>query len=316
MSSEPAPPPPAGQPAVTHFAFSHRALTLEGVTFTLSPRSRQPVMQIAMGDIKGTIDLARIAETFQIAVGSADDRLLKIVERSLRHVHQIRNGDRIPNEILDGTASWPINDRHRRLAALKVADMVIRQILGGAQAELPGDDATDQVRSRIKEAAGDVAEKIGLPRSRDWEALDRIETLTNEMAFIEALRDYWNPLFDMPRKLRDVQKANRRDRDLSDQLGSALSLIKAPVAQIRAIFDDVDRTIADPVAAFSRYEQTLKVLRARRDSLHFETLRWGEVPGTWRALRTDDDAGVVQASRLYRFLVQNYMRTTAWVGAG
>lgn len=87
------------------FIFQNKALTLEGSAFVLSPCSDRPVLKVDIGDERGTIPLAAVKQTFGIASDSEDARLLQLVEKSLRFVRLIRHGDKIPSEILDGTAS-------------------------------------------------------------------------------------------------------------------------------------------------------------------------------------------------------------------
>ena len=56
--------------------------------------------------------------------------LLDVVEKGLRFVHEIRPGDSIPSELLDGTASWRVEERHRRRARGRLMAQLIAWTAG------------------------------------------------------------------------------------------------------------------------------------------------------------------------------------------
>ena len=58
---------------------------------------------------------------FDLGDESNDAKLLDSVAKSLKYVKQIRPNDLIPQEILDGTASWSVEDRHRAVARDRLA---------------------------------------------------------------------------------------------------------------------------------------------------------------------------------------------------
>jgi len=311
--------PPAEKPAaVAVFEFAHPALRLPGACFTLKPGSMEAVMQVPLGDSAGTVPLRQVQATFGIAGDSPDGMMLRRVEAALRHVRLIRHGDRIPTEIVDGTASWAVDPRHVEMAAMRIAGPLFRSLGRGSLAALDagGADAAEVTKRQVRDVAGEIAARCGIAPEAKLEVVDRIELLIAEMAFIEGLRDFYKPVFDMPRKLREIGRRNSRDRDFADQLKSTQSLLKPPLGRLQAALDEADRQVADPFSAVTHHAKTIRTLRQLRDMLHFETLRWEELPGRWQHLRTDRDEAAFEAVRLNRFASMNFYSVKSWAGAG
>lgn len=290
------------------FIFQNKALTLEGSAFVLSPCSDRPVLKVDIGDVRGTIPLAAVKQTFGIASDSEDARLLQLVEKSLRFVRLIRHGDKIPSEILDGTASWSVEDRHRDLAWLKVATTILGHL--GVQGAIVS--GTVEAKTNLRQAADTLAGRLGLPVERRQEVLDRLEVVANDLAYIEALRDFYKPLFDIPRKLREIGKGASRDPEFAFDVKRATDLIATPIGQIRSALDSLDDLLADPVAALKAYEKTLKAIRGRRDALHVQSFDWRNLLPLWRDLDTQGDEVGSAVGRLCRFLIPRYLQTKVW----
>lgn len=301
-------PPPAGKPVA--FIFKHKALSMEGTVFALHPTTGEAVMRVDLGDTRGSVPLAQVRTTFQIPAASEDARLLSLVEKSLRHVRIIRPGDRIPSEILDGSASWTIDDRHREMAYLKLSTALLSRL--GVEA---GAAESEQAKGQIKERGDALARLVGLPEDRRQEVVDRVEMLANELAFIEALRDFWKPLFDLPRKLRDLGKQATLDREFSDEIRRVQGLLKSPVDETRAALDAVDERLADLAKALTEFERTVKLIRGRRDGLHARSLEWAPLLETWKAIRVERGEGALAVGPLYRFLAPRYLNTKVWAGS-
>jgi hypothetical protein len=99
----------------THFVFEHKVFQVPSVFFALT-QDRKPAMHIDYGDLRAAIELRSVRSGFGIPAYSPDDVMLGTVEGSLRFVHRIRPNDSIPREVLDGTASWAIDDSHHQTA--------------------------------------------------------------------------------------------------------------------------------------------------------------------------------------------------------
>jgi len=311
------PDPRAGGTAAL-FTFDHPALRLESAFFTLQLGTREPIMRVRLGQTDGTVPLRQVMATFDIKPDSPDGLMLRRVEAALRYVPTIRHGDTIPTEIVDGTASWSIDPKHKEMAALRIAGTLFRTIgrTDLAALEGDGDEVAEAARRHVKDVAADIARRSGLPEDDRMAVVERVEALIGEFAYIEALRSYWKPLFDMPRKLREIVKLNQRDRDFTGQMATAQNLLKAPTQQTSKRLEEADRLVEDPFKAIRDHAKVLKRLRQLRDVLHGESLRWGDIPATWGGLRTTTDAAGSEALRLSRFLSTNFYNVKSWAGGG
>ncbi len=90
----------------THFAFEHKVFRLDGCYFTADSNGDKPKFLMPLGDEMAAIAIATLRQEFGIAEDSNDGQLLDTVAKSLKYVQQIRPNDLIPQELLDGSASW------------------------------------------------------------------------------------------------------------------------------------------------------------------------------------------------------------------
>jgi hypothetical protein len=100
----------------THFDFQARVFQAPGACFVLNGKDKEPMFAVDMGTGLGYISLKDLRRTFHIAEGSHDDKLIASAAAGLRFVPDIRPGDEIPNEILNGTASWTVARKHKQIA--------------------------------------------------------------------------------------------------------------------------------------------------------------------------------------------------------
>ncbi|MFM2044661.1 MAG: hypothetical protein RLY86_3237 [Pseudomonadota bacterium] len=290
------------------FDFQHGVLTMAGSVFTWPAASDRPMLQVRYGDVCGSVSLDQVRTTFGIKADSPDGRLLSLVERSLRHVQSIRPGDRIPSEILDGTASWTVEDRHRDMAWLKLTTALLAQ-LGVTNLTVA---ETEQAKAELRRSADVLAARIGLPPGSREEAVDRAERLAAELGYIEALRDFYKPLFELPWKLKEIQKANGRDQQITYDTKRTQELLKVPMGRIRAALDSVDARMADLVTALAEPDKTVKLIRSRRDVLHYQSMDWQAILTTWRTLRPATNEAILSIAELIRFLSLRFVQVKSW----
>lgn len=310
----------SGTSKFTIFDFQHKALRLPKSYFMLAPLTHEPVYHVDIGDTRGVIPLSGLRGTFGIQDDSDDAQLLDIVANSLKHVRLIRHGDVVPREILDGSASWPIEDHHRQRAQARIIASVLAAITGQGGAAL---DATrlnalaedSEAKQMVRDRAADMAKLIGIPEERSSEVLDRIEMLAGELGFIEALRDYFQAAFDIRSKLQSAAR-RIRDRDSIQEVKRVNQLLKAPLDALERAFDEVDAQTGEAVPALRSLEKIIQLVRRRRDELHFASMDWEDVLKVWREL--DPDTGNPQSAvkQLYRFLAQRNLAAQVWVGPG
>lgn len=305
---------------ITVFDFSHQALRLPNAYFTLLPPLHDPVYKVEMGETRGTVPLEGLKSMFGIADSSPDGVLLATVSASLRHVRVIRHGDAVPNEILNGTASWPIEEHHRQRAEARIIASVLAALTGGGGAgmdavRLNALSVDDETRQTVRERAADMARLISLPPERAPDVLDRIQMLAGELGFIEALRDWFTIAFDLRQKL---PRASRRirDRDAIQEVKRVTQLLKEPLAALQRSFDEVDAQTGEAVPALRSLDKVIQLVRRRRDELHFASMDWDGPLQGWRDMDPDHGNPAPAIKSLYRFLAQRNLAAQVWVGPG
>ncbi len=97
----------------THFLFEHKVFTLKGARFALTEDGSTPAFHVELGTLIASLPLGTLRGEFASIAIRRMTSLLTVVEKSLRFVREIRPGDSIPRELLDGTASWSVEERHR-----------------------------------------------------------------------------------------------------------------------------------------------------------------------------------------------------------
>src|SRR5690606_29632766 len=148
----------------THFAFTHKVFAIRNAAFRLS-QQEEPLFHVDLGDLKCGVSLPSLRKEFSITPDSDDGALLALVEKGLRYVKEIRPGDSIPKELLDGSCSWSVEDRHRKLAHNRLTMQLVAWLAGG-QAEtsdaagLEKLAADPETKRRVQQAFAEAAERI------------------------------------------------------------------------------------------------------------------------------------------------------------
>ena len=194
-----------------HFLFEHKVFSIEGCYFAADRTGDNPRFLMPLGEEMAAIAVKDLCQEFGIANDSSDGHLLEIVTGSLKYVKQIRPNDSIPQELLDGSASWSVEDRHRDVAHNRVKIQLATlltgkedQVIDAEQIEQLVDDP--ETKRRVQEAFGLVAEKLGLPPERKQEVVARIEQLGHELAYIEGLRERFESITSLPPKIDRLSK--------------------------------------------------------------------------------------------------------------
>jgi hypothetical protein len=87
------------------FDFQHPELRRPGAVFVRG-NDRTPALKMDFGDLRGSLPLDRLTASLQLPPGAADRGLIALVPDALRYVREIRAGDRMPGELVEGRPSW------------------------------------------------------------------------------------------------------------------------------------------------------------------------------------------------------------------
>lgn len=302
--------PYAGPARSTHFDFQAKVFQAPGACFLLKGKDKAPMFAVEMGAGLGYVSLKDLRSTFLIAAGSHDDKLIEQAAAGLRHVPDIRPGDEIPTEILNGTASWTVARKHKQIARDRIQVQLLswmggKPIVYSNPEELKTIIGAEENKKGLKEAFNKAATALGFDGQPE-KVLDLIETLAREFCYIEALRERSLELKKIQHNL-EVLKRHYNDVRGSADITRVKMLMKRGWNEINGILNNVDAETADVMNALMSLDHVIKAVRRARDSLHFTLMEWDPVIAKWQNLamvRSQDIDRAMLAT--YQFLASRF----------
>jgi len=304
-------PVPAG-PRNTHFDFQARVFQAPGAHFELTGHPKKAMFAVDMGAGSGYISLQHLRSTFHIAPGSHDDQLIDKAEAGLRFVPDIRPGDEIPNEILDGTASWTVARRHKQIARDRLQVQLLSWMSGKPITYASADDLKNIIsdennKKALREAFNKAAAAIGLPAGESEKVLDLIETIAREICYIEALRERSRELLKIRTNIEALIKVYSADQRASADLSRIKALMARAVAETEDMFTNIDAETADVLGAMMSIAEVIRAVRKARDDLHFVLMEWDAVIAKWDKLEMVRSPAIDKAMTVtYQFLAKRF----------
>lgn len=300
------------------FAFQHAVFAIKGSYFRIGADGTTALYYVSLGDTHAAIPTDQLSRSFDIPAASDDARLIGVAAQGLRFVHEIRPGDSIPSELLDGSASWSVTGRHVEAARARFAMQLISWLNGQPMQTLDGHAFADVLddpatRLRVQEAFAAIAQRLGLGADRKQEVVDKIDELTREFSYIEALRSRGFRVRKIGANLKSLANAYRRERALHEEIGRALSLISPPIQKLASLFDQVDANTEDLVALLKKFDETVAYVRRMRDELHQKLMKWDDLAEAWKDASTERSPGNERLIRqTYRFVARYFPQTSDW----
>ena len=302
----------------THFTFEHKIFQVKDARFALTGPDRIPALRMNVGEHEASIPLESLCQEFEIDPESADGQMLNQVAQGLKFVRDIRPGDTIPRELLDGTASWTVDDSHRVIARNKVMVAVAVWVSGKERAKLSPPAiaamlAKPETKKQIETGLDKISLALGMGRGKRQEVLDLIDRLARELAYIEGLRDRYIHASEIVGKLSQVASLYNTDRLFIDEINRVKVLIRPPIKDFREIFAQVDGQTDDVVAMLKAFNRQLIYIREMRDELHQKMLIWDEAIEHWDIdLSYKSKASREAVQFTYRFVAHNFPQSTDW----
>jgi hypothetical protein len=301
----------------THFIFEHAVFRAPQARFTLASDGT-PAMMLRLADLDAVVPIRSLCSEFALDE-NGDSELLELVISGLKHVRTIRPGDSIPREILDGTASWAVEDRHLEIAKGRIT-FQISSWLGGQEQVISDHQSLLQmandpgVKARVNEAFADIAVKLGLPRDHKQDVVDRVDLVVRELAYIEALRDrFRSTLRVIHDKILLFMKIYRRDRTIEEELGRIENLMRRPVNDIGGILEQVDAQCGEIISLLRNLDRQIAFIRESRDELHTRLMLWDDLVPKWLGIPVERSTENELAMKdLYRFLARNFNIEKPW----
>lgn len=302
----------------THFLFEHKVFTLEGCRFVWSRSLDEAVMRFKLGKVEAEVAVDKLGNEFKIDPKSFDGQLLAMVVKGLKYVREIRPGDTIPNELIDGTASWRVDERHYLIAKGRLTVQMVTWLTGGESVvsspeQLEQIEEDPAIKTRVREAFAVIANKLALGGDAEQVVETRIETLAKELSFIEALRERANNLSAIKTGLEVAHRIYKNERNLREEVVRMQTLSLPPLTDIEQRFAQVDAQTGEILVMLSKFDQNIRYIREMRDDLH-QTLRpWDEVLEDWEGVVAEkSQAFELVLKKTYQFLARSYSQAKHW----
>jgi hypothetical protein len=310
-------PPPDQASKSTHFIFDHKLFAIPDCFIAKDPNTDEAGLSLPLGEVRAFLPLVPLMKMFK-DMSEDDIRLLNVAANGLAHVREIRPGDSIPAEILDGSASWSVGPEHldrargQMLAALVAIDgtpLPSAAIESGAKIL----EADPKFASRRDAAFGILAERYGPlgARANVQSVMDRV---ARELSYIEGLRDRYAFVAKVAARIQSASRVYKNAGTLSEEIYRVRILMKAPVDAFNLSFQNVDGQCAEIANVLRKPDEMVSFVRKNRDELHQRLMVWDRLVEQWK----DEDAQK-RSKRLevlllitYRFVARNFPATQEW----
>lgn len=166
---------------------------MEDIYFRLDERTNEAVAVVTLGDEHLVLPFAGLRREFKLDDGP-DGEMLTLLAKGLKYVKGLRVGDPLPPEIITRRASWKPEPRHHQIAYHRLA-MQLLGWLSGDEHIITNPEELLQVagdpnfKRKVNEAFSEAAEHLGLGRENKEQVIGYISSLSDELAYIEAMRD-------------------------------------------------------------------------------------------------------------------------------
>ena len=298
----------------THFLFEHKVFQLKGARFALTEDGSTAAFHVELGTLVASLPLGTVRREFEIDRDCPDDVLLKIVEKSLRFVKEIRPGDSIPRELLDGSASWTVEDRHRTRAKAHLWAKAIgsAETDGAADEVLEAFIARPETKTKLDAAAASIASRLGGQNDAET-VLARIDDLARELAYTEALQERCGEVLAIVPKVNQLARVYRSDRGIVDELSRIRTLLLKPIELYDGIFARLNNQLADVAGAVSLFHDQVDRIRDQRDDIHQSMMLWDPILAAWKGIEmTRCTENETRITELYRFIARHFLTSQAW----
>ncbi len=300
-------------------SFEHKFFTsFEDLYFRLSDAG-EAVVVLKLASNEAVLSFDGIKREFSLKEDSHDFHMLDKVAEGLQFVRGLRPGDRLPKEVTTRQASWEPQDRHRRIAYQRLTMQLVTWLTGNEHVisnvtELAQVADDPQVKKNVQLAFTEAAEELGLGRENRDEVVRYIESLANELAFIEALRDNFGEVQKIDEKVQGLRRIYGADRSMIETTDQVGRLSQRALKLFQDYFDQVDAQTGEILAMLKNIDNQIGYIREVRDALYCRLLPWDDFVQAWKTVfivRSDDNTNKLRD--LYQFLAPRYMQFNDWV---
>ncbi|HEY1723060.1 MAG TPA: hypothetical protein VGG27_17590 [Magnetospirillaceae bacterium] len=302
--------------ASTNFNFEHRAFQAPGAVFRKDKADGHIAMHLMLGGVAASVEIGKLTRTFSIATQSPDGELLRSIDHALTLIPELRPGDSLPVELLDGTATWTLEQRHFDRARSKILLQLVKRVLWDVPAADAAVDVVDlietpKIKNEIPTAIAAAARQIEMSES-DM-TFNAIPRFAGELAQIEALREKVARYAVIRKKLKALATIYRNDVRNTETIHRVSVLVLQPLNALRDLFRQLEQRTGEIMLCLQQLTPTVQYLRGVRDSLREFVLLWHDLDVAWLDLLVER-SGAVDAlvARTYRLAATHYSQSEAW----
>ena len=306
----------------THFAFQHRVFSAPGSYFTTDKSRDRAVFVTPMGESNALVQLPSLRKEFGISAGSDDGDLLDIVDKALKFVDTIRINDSIPNELLDGSASWSVADRHQLVARARLTIELVAWVTGKPASEIGRGNIVQElekpeISAKIKESIGKLAQHLELENGGDGGVVEverRMDDLVHETAFVEALRERLMLIHSIGKRVKTAGTICHNNMAARESLERVPPLLTNAYKKLDSEFTLLDKQNQNVADVLRDMDSSIYLIRAVRDEIHCTLKIWDNLVAAWQERGDSRDTTVLASllSDTHRFLAENYPIVSTW----
>lgn len=290
----------------------------EEIAFERREGEEAPVMVVPMAEQSISMHFPGVIRELNLAETDHDYIMLEAISRSLDFVCMLRVGDPIPSEIRNGKASWQIYDRHITLARHRLMLKLLSWINGTDDIiadpnEIASilDDAEN--RKKIDKAFVSIAETLGYGKDQKEQVVSLVETLADELSYIEALREIYGEVKTIVPTVNEIIKCSRFDDFTRESANSVKRLLHQALREYEQEFLQLDAQTGEIIAVLKNVNSQIQYIRQMRDDLARRLLAWSDIERKWRKLNIKERNGVEEALiETYRFLALRFLPAMSW----
>jgi len=293
---------------------------LNAAYFRIAESSGDPVLMVEYGEQFVALPLPGIRRELALAADAPDSKMLDMVVKALSFVNVLSMGDPLPSEIISGKASWALTPQHAQVAYQRMAMKLLAWMTHGtAEVASSGEDLLKQfqdpgTRKKIADAFGEAAVALGIGRERREEVTTYLETLAQELGYIEALREKFLRIVKIGRRLKEMADLAKKSMNVPDVVNQAAKLMRPAVEQFVGLFKDADGLTADIMGVLKNLDTTIAAIRTHRDDLYQRMTPWNDLLEGWEKCKENDiSSETTQLSgRTVRMLAPRFMPSKEW----
>ncbi len=305
----------------SRIAFDHKFFqSAENGHFRMSEQGDLPVFAFKISGENQEIVLSFSGIKKEFSLEDSDDsRMLDFIQEALRFIKTMRIGDKLPPELSTREASWSIEPHHVTIARNRLTVQLITWISGEEKIvndleKLRKIIDDPKIQNKINQALDEAAARLGGGNQNRERVLELLESLADELAHIEALRQEFEKIVSMRKKTEGLLGCYTNELSVSEQINPVIRLLGIAIKEYRKVFDELDANICEIVSVMRNIERHTEYIRHTRDYLYCRLMAWDEIFSRWGEIqvrRHRDNENLLRDT--YSFLAPRFMPEDEWI---